>query len=234
MVWRRWFQVRGRTAKGAIVFAGLAVATLLLAGCVEGPAGAPGSRGEVGSVGSAGSAGPAGPSGATGPQGPAGPQGPVGPAAPQNPQAEVELKDASGTLMGVATLTQQSQGVVLRIAASNMPPGAHGLHIHAVGKCEGPGFTTAGGHFNPSTKQHGLLNPQGAHAGDLPSLVVAQNGAGSLETVNFRVTLASGVTNSLFQDGGTALVVHAGPDDETTDPTGNSGARIACGVITRK
>lgn len=107
----------------------------------------------------------------------------------------------------------------------------HGLHIHAVGKCEPEtNFTTAGGHFNPYSKKHGTKNPEGPHAGDMANLVVGADGTAKTEITASLVTLGADV-NSLFDADGSALVIHAGPDDETTDPTGNSGARIACGVV---
>jgi superoxide dismutase, Cu-Zn family len=145
--------------------------------------------------------------------------------------ASATLKDASGKVLGTATLSQQADGVKIVVNVTGVPAGKHGMHLHAVGKCEGPDFTTAGGHFNPETKQHGALNPAGQHAGDLPNLVVAADGTGSFNGVDTRVTLASGPANSLFDADGTAVVIHAGEDDEKTDPTGNSGARLACGVV---
>jgi Cu-Zn family superoxide dismutase len=108
----------------------------------------------------------------------------------------------------------------------------HGFHVHAVGKCEGPEFKTAGGHFNPATKEHGLENPKGAHAGDMPNLAVGPDGNGKGEFLARGATLGDGA-GSLFPEGGTALVLHAAPDDMKTDPAGNAGARIACGVIER-
>jgi Cu-Zn family superoxide dismutase len=111
-----------------------------------------------------------------------------------------------------------------------MPPGKHGIHVHAVGRCEAPEFKTAGAHFNPTDKQHGLQNPAGAHSGDLPNLVVDQEGRGKATFTAKGATLGEG-KGSLLGPEGTALVIHADPDDEKTDPAGNSGARIACGVI---
>jgi len=147
--------------------------------------------------------------------------------------ATAELRDAKGQPAGTATLTQVGGAVRIVIDGRGMPPGPHGVHIHAVGKCDAPEFTTAGAHFNPDNKQHGTQNPQGAHAGDLPNLVVAADGAGRLETTTERITLGAGAT-SLFDADGSAIIVHAGPDDFKTDPTGNSGGRIACGVIVKR
>ncbi len=147
--------------------------------------------------------------------------------------ATAELKDARGQVVGTATLTEAGGGVRLSVDARGLTPGEHGIHIHEVGRCDPPAFTSAGAHFNPDRKQHGLQNPAGPHAGDLPNLTVAADGAGRLETTTDRVTLGSG-PRSLFDADGSALVVHAAPDDMRTDPTGNSGGRVACGVIVRK
>jgi Cu-Zn family superoxide dismutase len=146
--------------------------------------------------------------------------------------AGAALKDKDGKDVGVATLIQTDDGVRIAVTGYRLPPGTHGLHIHAAGLCEPPEFTSAGGHFNPGGKQHGRMNPAGPHAGDLPSLVVAASGEGGLDTTTKAVTLSPGPT-SLFSDKGTSIVIHAAPDDEKTDPTGNSGARIACGVVTK-
>ena len=148
------------------------------------------------------------------------------------PIATAQLKNASGDVVGTATFTEVGGGVRIVLEARGLPPGEKGVHIHEVGKCDPPAFTSAGGHFNPAKRQHGLQNPQGPHAGDLPNITVAADGTGRLETTTNRVTLFSGET-SVFDADGSALVVHAGPDDFKTDPTGNSGARIACGVISR-
>ena len=154
--------------------------------------------------------------------------------APSDLTATAELRDANGQPAGMATLTQVGGGSVrIVIDAKGMPPGPHGVHVHAVGKCEGPQFTSAGAHFNPDGKQHGTQNPQGAHAGDLPNLTIDANGTGRLETTTERITLGTGAT-SVFDADGSAIIVHAGPDDFKTDPTGNSGGRIACGVIVKK
>lgn len=155
----------------------------------------------------------------------------AGSAAAQSPTAVAELKNGTGQVVGTATLAQASNGVRVTASVKGLQAGKHGIHIHAVGKCEGPDFTTAGGHFNPDAKQHGAQNPAGAHAGDLPNLTVAADSTGAYDATAAKVTLASGTPNSLFDADGSALVIHFSEDDEKTDPTGNSGARIACGVI---
>src|SRR4051812_382976 len=146
--------------------------------------------------------------------------------------ATVDLRNAAGTSVGTANFTQVGNVVRVVLEAKGLTPGLHGVHIHAVGKCDPPDFTSAGGHFNPGGKQHGALNTQGSHAGDLPNLNVAPDGSGRLETATEQITLATGST-SLWDADGAALVVHAAPDDFKTDPTGNSGARVACGAITK-
>jgi superoxide dismutase, Cu-Zn family len=147
--------------------------------------------------------------------------------------ASAEMKNATGQSVGTATFTEVPGGVRILLEVKGVPPGTKGLHIHEVGRCEGPQFTTAGGHFNPDKKQHGSLNPQGPHAGDLPNIVVDGGGGGRMETTTNRIVLGSGTT-SVFDADGSALVVHAAPDDFRTDPTGNSGDRIVCGVIVKK
>ena len=151
-------------------------------------------------------------------------------AAAYGQSAHADLMDASGKSVGSATLTQTTGGVQIKATFSNLPPGVHGIHIHTAGKCEAPAFTTAGGHFNPANKKHGMDNPDGMHMGDLPNFTVAADGTGQLTALAEHATLADG-DNSLFHTGGTALVIHAMADDYKTDPSGNSGARIACGVI---
>ncbi len=146
--------------------------------------------------------------------------------------AEATLKDKDGKQVGYAVLIQTSDGLRIAVTGYRLPPGIHALHIHEAGKCEPPEFMTAGGHFNPTGKQHGRLNPAGPHAGDLPNMEVKSTGEGGVEITTRAVTLGSGPT-SLFGIGGTSLVLHAVPDDEKIDPAGNSGARIACGVITK-
>jgi superoxide dismutase, Cu-Zn family len=147
--------------------------------------------------------------------------------------ARAELQNGLGKAVGTATLTQVGSVVRVIVEVQGLPRGAHGVHVHSVGKCDGPDFTTAGPHFNPAGRQHGALNPQGPHAGDLPNIEVGGDGKGRLESTTELISLGSG-TNTVFDGDGSALVIHAAPDDFKTDPTGNSGARIACGVITKK
>jgi Cu-Zn family superoxide dismutase len=146
----------------------------------------------------------------------------------------VNLKDAKGQSVGTATLTETKPGagVTIKLNVKNLPAGEHAAHIHQVAKCEGPGFTTAGPHFNPSQKRHGLENPEGPHAGDMPNFTVKANGTAKATLLNPRVNLSEG-DNSVFANGGTALVIHAKADDMKTDPAGNAGDRIACGTITK-
>jgi len=147
--------------------------------------------------------------------------------------ATAEVRDAQNQVVGQATFTEVTGGVRIVLEARGLPPGDKGVHVHRAGQCEPPSFTSAGDHFNPQNKAHGLLNPAGPHAGDLANITIAANGTGRLETFTERVTLGSGPT-SLLDDDGSALIIHAAPDDFKTDPSGNTGPRIACGVIVKK
>lgn len=149
------------------------------------------------------------------------------------PHATARLMDASGATVGTAAFTQHDNFVEVDVHATGLPAGAHGIHLHETGSCTPPAFTSAGGHFNPMGRHHGLDNPAGPHAGDMPNLVVNADGTGQLKISDDRVTLTPG-PRSLFDADGTALVIHADPDDQRTDPSGNSGARIACGVVVKE
>jgi Cu-Zn family superoxide dismutase len=148
------------------------------------------------------------------------------------PRGFAQVKNALNEVVGAAEIVQGANGVAISVKVTMLPPGNHGIHIHEVGKCDPPDFASAGGHLNPERKQHGLENPQGPHAGDLSNLEVGPDGSGSLAVTTNRVTLSGGA-DSLFGPDGTSLVIHANPDDQRTDPDGNSGARIACGAIAR-
>jgi superoxide dismutase, Cu-Zn family len=146
------------------------------------------------------------------------------------PHARAVLRDGKGDEVGKAELRAEEHGVELSVEVHGLSPGKHGIHVHAVGVCQGPDFTTAGPHFNPTGKKHGLASPEGHHLGDLVNLEVGADGKGKLHAVLHGATLDAG-PGGLLGTAGTAVVIHGQADDEKTDPAGNSGPRIACGVI---
>lgn len=148
--------------------------------------------------------------------------------------AKADIVNTAGQPIGTATFSENTPGQVsMVVSVTGIPAGEHGIHFHMVGKAEpGTAFMSAGEHYNPDNKQHGLSNPNGAHNGDLPNLVVNAQGVGRLEHTTDRVTLATG-SKTVFDADGTALVIHTNADDQRTDPSGNSGGRIAAGVVTR-
>ena len=149
----------------------------------------------------------------------------------QTPSANATLRTAQGETVGTVTVRQQSDDLVFTLSAHSLPPGSHGAHVHMTGQCA-PDFAAAGGHWNPDGTQHGLRNPQGSHKGDLPNVEVGADGKGVL-SFTVRNAALSGSEASLLDADGAAFVIHAGPDDMMTDPSGNSGGRIACGVFAK-
>jgi Cu-Zn family superoxide dismutase len=144
--------------------------------------------------------------------------------------ASTQLVRPDGAALGTASIVAGARGrATLLVSVAGLSPGPHGIHLHAVGNCEAPGFTSAGGHLNPFGKQHGMQNPVGSHLGDLPNLDVAADGTAQL---SYALPLPIGdLQKQMFDADGTAIVIHAGPDDYVTDPSGNSGGRVACGVF---
>ncbi|MGJ9458299.1 superoxide dismutase family protein [Oceanobacillus sp. CF4.6] len=143
----------------------------------------------------------------------------------------VSLKNAEDMLVGTATLTERDSGVSIHLEGENLPPGTHGFHIHETGVCEPPEFASAGDHYNPTGAKHGFDHPEGPHAGDLENIIVSDDGTVNVEVIADMVTLEQGAENTLLTDEGTALIIHSGADDYISQPSGDAGDRIACGVI---
>ncbi|KEK25139.1 superoxide dismutase family protein [Bacillus gaemokensis] len=148
-------------------------------------------------------------------------------------EIDVKLYNASGDTVGTAKVTQQASGVKISIKAEGFAPGPHGLHIHEVGECKAPRFISAGNHFNPDEKKHGLMNPKGAENGDLPNVVADDSGKIKAEIEAPHISLEEGKT-TIHRKDGASIIITENPDDGMTQPAGNSGDRIACGVIVEK
>jgi superoxide dismutase, Cu-Zn family len=159
-------------------------------------------------------------------------RGPGGAKLP-DPIANASLFDTSGTRVGLATFSEvEGQGRV-GVSVSGLSPGQHGMHIHETGACTAPDFESAGSHFNPASKKHGLLNPEGPHAGDMPNLMVKSDGSADT-TLTVPASLLAQGPQSMLGAQQRAFIIHADPDDQKTDPSGNSGSRVVCGVIERR
>lgn len=209
----RLVHIRSSTIFAAIVTA--ATTTALLAACASG-------------AGPSTNGGPQnGPGGLNGPRGPFN-----GPSFNTNvPSARADVRDLDGRSVGTVTFTQGPYGVIVSAQFTGLAAGVHAMHVHEVGRCEPP-FTSAGGHYNPTFRQHGVKNRGGYHSGDLPNFTAPATGTVRVDAITRDLTLGQGA-NSLFTSQGTALMIHSDPDDYASDPGGNAGVRIACGVIAR-
>lgn len=154
----------------------------------------------------------------------------AGTAVAQGTGTTARIEDAEGNVVGTAGFTEVAGGLVVSVEGRGLAPGDHGIHLHETGACDPPAFESAGGHINPAGTQHGLSNPQGPHAGDLPGMTVAADGTAAYEATTDRVTLYGG-DGALLDADGSAIVIHDAADDQATDPTGNSGDRVACGIV---
>lgn len=150
--------------------------------------------------------------------------------APAAPTATTTLVAGDGSPRGTATVTQAGDGLHVVVRAQGISPGIHAVHIHTTGQCVGPDFTSAGGHWNPMSRKHGKDNPAGMHMGDMPNMTVAPDGTGAIE-YHLPDGMISGGSTPLLDADGAAIVIHAQADDNVTDPTGNAGGRVACGVL---
>lgn len=152
---------------------------------------------------------------------------------PLGGEAVVRMQSTTGAQLGSLAVNRTTNGIRITGALTGLPPGIHGIHFHQAGRCHRPDFESAGGHVNPNNSQHGLENPFGPHSGDLPNITVSSAGTVNVDLSTTRLSLFQGGPGWLFDADGSALIVHQDPDDQRTDPSGNSGARIACGVIER-
>ena len=158
--------------------------------------------------------------------------GEASPSRTSGPEATAVMHDATGRTLGTLTLVDGSQGIVVSGRLTGLPPGEHALHLHSAGQCDAPGFTTAGGHWNPTGREHGTMNPNGPHFGDLPTISVGGDSAVTITAATPGGTLRG--INALLDGDGAAVVIHAVADDNHSNPAGNAGARIACGVVTAR
>ncbi len=152
------------------------------------------------------------------------------PSSPAGPSAKAVLLAADGSQKGTAQVVETAEGLTVTVSVTGLPAGTHAAHVHTTGACTAPDFASAGGHWNPTKHQHGKDNPQGMHMGDMPNILLGADGSGTLEYTIPGGKLASGDAPLLDADGA-AIVIHAAADDMKTDPTGNAGGRLACGVL---